>query len=58
MRRACSTRALLLSVFGLRVQGLGFGVQGLGVRVYRGISHMRTPPPVGPYSSPMPGDLW
>ena len=26
--------------------------------VYRGTSLIRTPPPVGPYSSPMPRDLW
>jgi hypothetical protein len=25
---------------------------------YRGTSLIRTPPPSGPYSSPMPGDLW
>ena len=25
---------------------------------YRGTSLIRTPPPVGPYSSPMPRDLW
>ena len=25
---------------------------------YRGTSLIRTPPPVGPDSSPMPGDLW
>ena len=26
--------------------------------LYRGASLMRPPPPVGPYSSPMPRDLW
>jgi len=26
--------------------------------IYRGTSLIRTPPPVGPYSSPMPRDLW
>ena len=33
-------------------------VQGSGYRVYRGTSLIRTPPNVGPYSSPVPRDLW
>ena len=29
-----------------------------GVLIYRGTSLIRTPPPIGPYSSPVPRDLW
>ena len=36
-------------------QCVGSGMWGVG---YRGTSLIRTPPPVGPYSSPMPRDLW
>jgi len=35
---------------------LRFGVGGL--QGYRGTSLIRNTPPIGPYSSPMPRDLW
>ena len=33
-------------------------VQGSGFMVYRGTSLIRTPPPLGPYNSPMLKYLW
>jgi len=47
-----------------KINGSGFGVRApqlsaaWGRNYYRGTSLIRTPPPVGPYSSPMPRDLW
>ena len=49
-------------ILGLKIHSSGFVVQGFGGqalsdRVYWGTSLIRPPPPVGPYSSPMPRDL-
>ena len=57
---------------GCRVQGAGCmimvssvestsaacGVVGLRLNGYRGTSLMRAPPPLGPYGSPVPRNLW
>ena len=41
------------------IRGVGAGVYlALQQGEYRGISLIRTPPSVGPYSSPVPRDLW
>ena len=43
---------------GLRAQGSGLRFHGFSSSVCRGTSLIRKRPPLGPYRSPMPGDLW